>query len=348
MKIDIYPMLKTLLFTLENGKNISSGMQLLSNTAKTKAERKVYTKIHNDLKEGLSFASALKKYHIGSLDVIQFITMAEKGVSFRLALEKVIHYIEIKEDFERESNDKTSLPFLYFFLAFIVVIGVKFFAVPYQIERSLEYGEEIIAIIGDHLDVAQLMTDILFISVLLIAGYFAVLLTALFSQSHFIQSVAKQLALFLPFSSKIVMKFEKFMLFSMMGEMLQSGISYKKVMESASNTTTINYFRKALKESLESIKYEGKFILHNSLFDDIEQGLLAGVGSSTQIGVVMMEISKRAKGDALALATKFFRLVVVLSILLLAFAVFIEFYTVVLTQILVQKGLIDMVKGASF
>lgn len=323
-------------------------MQLLSNTAKTKAEKKVYNKIHDDLREGLSFGTSLNKHKLGSLDVIQFITMAEKGISFRLALEKIIKYIETKENFQRESNDKTSLPFLYFFLAFIVVIGVKFFAVPYQIERSLEYGQEIIDIIGEHLDIAQLMTDALFISVLLIAGYFTVLLTALFSQSHFMQALSKQIALFLPFSSKIIMKFEKFMLFSMMGEMLQSGISYKKVMESALNTTTIGYFRKALQESLDSIKNEGKFILHPSLFDDIEQGLLAGVGSSAQIGVVMIEISKRAKSDALALATKFFRLVVVISILLLAFAVFIEFYTVVLTQILVQKGLLDMIKGASF
>ena len=195
MKVDIYAMLKTLLFTLENGKNISSGMQLLSNTAKTKAEKKVYTKIHDDLREGLSFGTSLHKHRLGSPDVIQFITMAEKGISFRLALEKVIDYIEIKEDFQRESNDKTSLPFLYFFLAFIVVIGIKFIAVPMQIGRSLEYGQEVIEIIGDHLEIAQLMTNALFASTLIVAVYFTLLLMALFSQSHSVQAISKQLAL---------------------------------------------------------------------------------------------------------------------------------------------------------
>ena len=38
-------------------------------------------------------------------------------------------------------------------------------------------------------------------------------------------------------------------------------------------------------------------------------------------------------------------MITLLSILLMAFAVFIEFYTVVLTQILIQKGLIDAARG---
>ena len=41
------------------------------------------------------------------------------------------------------------------------------------------------------------------------------------------------------------------------------------------------------------------------------------------------------------MSTKFFRMITLLSILLMAFAVFIEYFTVVLTQILIQKGFID-------
>ena len=43
-------MLKTILFTLQNGKNLSSAIELLAKTAKTKKEQKVYTTIFNDLK----------------------------------------------------------------------------------------------------------------------------------------------------------------------------------------------------------------------------------------------------------------------------------------------------------
>jgi type II secretory pathway component PulF len=345
MKINIYTMLKTLHFTLQNGKNISSGMKLLASSAKTRAERNTYIKIYNDIKDGLAFSKALSNNSVGSLDVIQFITMAEQGLNFKSALDKLIKYLEIKDAFQRESNDKISLPVIYFTLASIIVFGIKFFAVPYQIGRSQAYSKEIVALIAGHLQVAQFMTDMLFISLVLVGSYFLILLLSLFNHSYFIQATAKQLALILPFSSAIVIKFEKFMLFSMLGEMLQSGISFKKAVQSAIETTTVNRFKNAMQESLDSIKYNGKFILHTNLYDDIEKGLLTGIGSSSQVGSVMLEISDRARTDALELSTKFFRMITLLSILLMAFAVFIEFFTVVLTQILIQKGLIDATRG---
>ncbi|MCF6309144.1 MAG: type II secretion system F family protein [Sulfurimonas sp.] len=345
MKINLYTMLKTLLFTLQNGKSLSSGMHLLATAAQTKKERNTYLKIYDALKDGSTFSGALKANHIGSSDVLQFIAMAEKSVSFKSALEKIINYLEVKEEFERESNDKITLPFIYFTLASLVVLGTKFIAVPIQMERAKEYSQEIINLIGNHLAVAQIMTDALFISLLVVASYFMILMIALFSHSNITQGIAKQIGLVLPIISKIVVKFEKFMLFSLLGEMLQGGISFKNSIQSAIDTSTVSSFKNALKESLRSIKNDGKFIFHSTLYDDIEKGLLLGVGSSFQVGAVMLEISSRARTDALKLTTKFFRMITFLSIFLLAFAVFIEFYTIVLTQILIQKGLIDLTRG---
>jgi hypothetical protein len=46
------------------------------------------------------------------------------------------------------------------------------------------------------------------------------------------------------------------------------------------------------------------------------------------------------------LSSKFFRLMSATAIFLMASAVFIEFFTVVLTQVLIQKGMINAVDGA--
>ena len=89
----------------------------------------------------------------------------------------------------------------------------------------------------------------------------------------------------------------------------------------------------------------GKFVFSHTLYDDLERELMLGVGSSYQIGSVMLEISSRAKADALKLTMKFFSMITVMAIFLLSFAVFVEFWTVVLTQILIEKGLIDMQRG---
>lgn len=345
MKINIAPMLKTLLFTMQNGKSISSGIKLLEKTSRTRKERNLYGKIYNDLKDGSLFSEALKKYKIGSNDVSSFIYLAEKGLNFKNSLEKIIQYIDVRDEFERESNDKTTLPFIYFSLAAFIVLGVKFFGVPYQIQRSQEYSAEILNLISTHLINAQLMTDALFTLLIIVASYFLILMVALFGTSNRSQSIAKELGLLLPFISNIIKKFEKFMLFSMLGEMIKSGISYKSAINSAIDTTSIIKYKRALRSTLESIKVDGKFIYHSDLYDEIEKELMSGVGSSNQIGSVMLEISNRSKADALQESTSFFRIITLLSILLMAFAVFIEFYTIVLTQVLIQKGLIDMAKG---
>ncbi|MBN2782106.1 MAG: type II secretion system F family protein, partial [Campylobacterales bacterium] len=293
-------------------------------------------------------SSALQKQKIASKDIINFISMAEKSTNFRSALERVVHFIEVKEEFKRESNDKTSLPITYFFIASLVVLGVKFYAVPLQIERSLEYSPEIVKLISEHLLIAQIMTNTLFLSLLFFGVYFLILLIALFDKSYTIQNTAKKIALYLPFSATIVTKFEKFSLFSMLSEMLQSGVSIKNAITTAAITTSIYKFKEALVHTLEGIKTDGKLIHHPSLYDNIEQELLAGAGNSKQLASIMHEIAQRAKADAKELSTKFFRLITIISILLMAFAVFIEFYTIVLTQVLIQKGMIDAVRGGIF
>lgn len=345
MKINMYPMLKTLLFTLENGKSISSAMGLIAKTAKTRKERRIFTKVGNDLKDGLSFSDSLHKYKLGSLDIIYFIRLAEKGMSFKAALKKIIKYIEVKDEFQRESNDKTTLPFIYLTLASIGVIGVKFFAVPYQMQRAQEYSAEIIDLIATHLLLAQVMTNVLLFLLIGVISYFIILMLALFSDSYSSQAISKKLGLALPFIGNIIKRFEKFMLFGMLGEMMQSGISFKKAMESAIETTSIKSYKVALRNTLKSMKYDGKILFPKSLYDDMEKELMRAVGSSQQIGSVMLEMSNRARTDALALTTSFFRMIMVMSIFLMAFTVFIEFYTVVLTQILIQKGLIDLTGG---
>ena len=60
MKINLYTMLKTLLFTLENGKSLSSGMQLLASTSSRKQEQKTFLKIYHELQDGSTFSQALK------------------------------------------------------------------------------------------------------------------------------------------------------------------------------------------------------------------------------------------------------------------------------------------------
>lgn len=308
-------------------------------------ESKTYAAIRHDVQQGVPFSRAFGRHVSAPRDIVQFIAMAEKGASFRQMLEKVLHYLEIKERFYRESGDKISIPILYFVLSSIIVVFVRFYAIPQHLQESLQYDPAIQKLIEEHLKMAQTMGDILFGLLLVSAIYFTVVLVALFSHKGFIQGMAKPLALTLPISSKLIRYFEKFMLLTLLGEMLHSGIPFRRAIQGATESTDVGEFQEGFDEILERVVRGDPYWWNVSFFEAIERQLLMGAGSMMQVGEVMVQLADYARTNALSLGSRFFRLVSVASILLMALAVFVEFFTVVLTQILIQKGMISAVDG---
>ncbi|MFA6759562.1 MAG: type II secretion system F family protein [Sulfuricurvum sp.] len=342
---DIYAMLKTIHFTLVNGKSLSSGVELLYKTTKNKKDKKLYKKIYGDIKDGLSFSQSLSKHRVGTKDSVAFVSMAEKSLSFRNALGRLLKFMESKREFERESNEKTTVPFIYLFIVSIVVIAMRFFVVPYQIAESKSLSDQVYGLVADHLAFSMVMNNALFILLAVTVSYFLILMLALFSKNYHAKELFSAVAMKLPFASNIIMQFEKFVILNMLGEMMKSGISFKASLRAAISSTTISKFKRAFESDLESIRTKGELSYDPLLFDDIDRSLFVGVGTLDQVGSIMIEVSNKARDKALELSGKFFRLIIAISIFLMAFAVFIEFYTVVLTQLIIQKGLVDLAKG---
>lgn len=341
MKPDTLTLLKTLQLSLENGKSLTSALSLLQKSSKNKGETFAYANITRSIQEGSSFSKALKKYVSPSPDIIQFVAMAEKGGSFVKMLKSVVNYLEIKNKFHQESNDKIALPMIYFILTTIIIVFIRFFAVPFHIEEAKTYDPKIYAIIADHLDIALILSNVLFAGLLLFASYFFIVMVALFDYSGAIQGVVKRYASYLPMSSKIIEYFEKFILLSLLSAMLKNGVSLKIALQAAANSTLIPRIEKQFKGILIQVSRGEKNFWAIPFFENIEQHLLAGAGTITQLGDILEQFADRARLNALTMATKFFRVITIIAILLLAFAVFVEFFTIVLTQVLIQQEIIN-------
>lgn len=346
MKPDLLTLLKTLHLSLENGKSLTNALALLHNTAKTKDERTAYANITRSIQEGASFSKAVEKYVSPSPDIIQFVSMAEKGGSFVKTLRSVVNYLEIKNKFHQESNDKIALPMIYFALTTVIIIFVRFFAVPFHLEEAKTYDPKIYALITDHLDMALILSNVLFGGLLLFSAYFFIVMFALFNYTGIVQGVAKRSASRLPMSSKIIEYFEKFILLSLLSEMLKNGVSLKTALKTASNSTLVPNIARQFKGILIKISRGEKNFWVIPFFEDIEQNLLSGAGTVVQLGDMLAQFADRARLNALTHATKFFRIITVMAILLLAFAVFVEFFTIVLTQVLIQQEVISQAGGA--
>lgn len=341
-KVDAYPMLKTIVFSLQNGRSLTGALLLLVDNTNKKREKKAYRKIGDSIKEGESFSCALDKYCICSKEVIYFVAMAEKGLDFTKALGKVVEYMEIKEDFKQQSSDKLTMPMIYFFLSVIVIVAVNFIALPMQFERAKEYSDQVKALIADHLLFAQILSNVLLVLLAIVAFYFFVTTLSLFSRGRILQGISSTIVRYLPFAKRIVLQFEKFIVFMMLAQMLNSGIGFKKAVEAIVNSGDSKVFKKGFEKMLEGIKTQGRLTYPKEIFDLHEQTLLQGVGSNAQMGETLLNAAKKSKFEAMNLSKKFFRYITLSAVFLMAFAVFIEFYVVVLTQVILQKGLIDM------
>jgi type II secretory pathway component PulF len=341
MKPDILTLLKTLQLSLENGKSLTNALSLLQKTAKSKSEVSAYVNITKSIQEGASFSKAVEKYVAPSPDIIQFVAMAEKGGSFVKTLKSLVHYLEIKNKFHQESNDKIALPMIYFTLTAIIIIFVRFFAVPFHISEAKTYDPKIFVVIAEHLDMALILSNVLFGGLLLFAGYFFIVMIALFNYTGVITGLAKRYASHLPMSSKIIEYFEKFILLSLLSAMLKNGVSLKIALTTAANSTLVPRIEKQFRGILSQVSRGEKNFWIIPFFEDIEQHLLAGAGTVTQLGDILAQFADRSRLNALTMATKFFRIITIMAILLLAFAVFVEFFTIVLTQVLIQQEVIN-------
>jgi type II secretory pathway component PulF len=341
MKPDILTLLKTLHLSLENGKSLTNALNLLQNTAKNKDERKAYANITRSIQEGSSFSKAIERHVSPSPDIIQFVAMAEKGGGFIKTLRSVVHFLEVKNRFHQESNDKIALPLIYFSLTAVIIIFTRFFAVPFHISEAKTYDPKIYEAVAGHLDMALILSNVLFGGLLVFTAYFFIVMVALFNFTGIIQGIAKKYASYLPMASKIIEYFEKFILLSLLSEMLKNGVSLKTALQTAANSTLVPKISKQFEGILFQISRGEKNFWGIPFFEEIEQHLLAGAGTVTQLGNIFGEFADRARLNALTMATKFFRIVTIMAILLLAFAVFVEFFTIVLTQVIIQQEVIN-------
>lgn len=342
MKPDILSLLKTLQLSLENGKSLTNALALLQSITKNKSEQRTYKEMIKEIQEGASFSKSVEKYISPSPDVVQFISMAEKGGSFVRTLKSVVTYLEIKDKFYQESNDKIALPMIYFTLTTIVVVGIRFLAIPFHLQEASTYDPKIQEVIANHLLKAQYLSDALFGLLVLFSIYFFIVMIAVFNYTGVIQGVAKRYASFLPIASRIIDHFEKFMLLSLLSEMLKNGVSLKTSFKTAATTTLVPSISKQFHLVLERMRRGEKNFWEIPFFEEIEQRLLSGVGNVFQLGDMIAKFADRSRLNALTASTSFFRLITVISILILAFAVFVEFFTVVLTQVIIQKEFLDV------
>lgn len=334
-----YYYLSTIANVLQNGRNITFALDILKDESNSYFEKKKLGKTIELIKSGLSISESLKQQKLISKELISYVQIAEKSPNMKDSFKNILSYLDDKNSFLKKSKEQIALPIIYFSLALFTVLTVKFYGIDFQLQEAEKYTGTIKAEITAHLFYADLFANLLFL--LQMAGMFFLFtfLYAIFGSSFNLQVISKIIISYTPILSQIIDYFDKFFIFSLLGQVLKSGQTLSKSLHITKNSISNIKIKHSIDTALEKIEYGDKrYLLDSGLFSKLQKGVFLGVNSTAQLGENLIKLGEYSKEDAYFNATKFFRFVTVFSITILAMTVFLEFYTVVMTQMIIQKS----------
>jgi type II secretory pathway component PulF len=314
-------------------------MEVIHEESSDYFEKRKSKKVMTLLKEGHSITDSFKKARFLSKELISYIAIAEKSPNMRESMKNILEYLEDRNNFLKKSKEQISLPILYFVLALITILVVKFYAIDYQLQEATKYKGIIKAQIDIHLANASMYADIIF--GILMVGMFLLFsfLYSIFGKSFGLQIVAKVIVSYIPMMARVSDYFEKFFILSLLGQILKSGVTLPKSLVITKDAVSNIKIKGSIEEMIEKIKYGDKsYLVDSGLFTNIQKGLFLGVRNSKELGENFLKLGQTSKDDAYFNATKFFRFMTIFSIAMLAMTVLLEFYSVVMTQMIVQKS----------
>jgi type II secretory pathway component PulF len=329
--------------SLTNGRSITFALDLIKRQSKSKSEQKRIDIAVNSIKRGDKMSSAFHRAKMFDNDIISYIKIAESSSYFIKIMNNILAFLEEKNRFLRDSKEKISMPIIYFILAIITIFGVKFFAIPQQIKQISTYSKDIQGLVAEHLSEAQFIANAILVIDIFVFFILIVFLYAIYGTKYFAK-LFKTISLHVPFVSNVVFLFDKFFTLLFFGQILQGGIDSKKsvliMAEHTNNIRFLDYF----KNILYKMKYgERDIFSHKKIFTPFESDLIAGSSNSNQLGETFIKISNYSKNEAYTGFTSFFRFLTFFSIFLLSATIFLEFYAIVVTQLIIQSNLIQSI-----
>jgi type II secretory pathway component PulF len=329
--------------SLSSGKSITFALNLIKNQSKSKFEKKRIDKAILQIKQGERISDALHENKIFDDDITSYIKIAESSSNFLKMLNQILQFLEEKNNFLSESKEKISMPIIYFILALVTIIGVKFYAIPQQIQQISSYSDKIKALVSEHLLEAHLIANTIFIIDILVFMILIIFLYSIYGTKYFTKSI-KFISLHIPFVAKVIFLFDKFFTLLFLGNILKGGIDIKKSVNIILRYTTNIKISKYFEEIIQKMKYgESKIFISNKIFTNFENDLVVSATNSEQLGDTFEKISKYAKSEAYSRFTSFFRFLTFFSIFILTATVFLEFYAIVVTQLIIQSNIINSI-----
>lgn len=284
------------------------------------ALRRILVSIKDDLKEGSSFADALKKYpRTFDMTYVQLIRAGEASGKLESILKRLTEFLEREESISKKIKDAMRMPMIQLGVAVVVVAGLLYFAVPAMAENFAEAGQKLPAPTRFLMSISDF-----------IVSYFFVILILLFSLALVWRYIKKkpdiarrvdQLMLKIPLYGRFIRTAAVVQFSYTLGVLIEGGVNLAESLDIVCKIIDNRILASALLQAREKIIKQGKiaqYLKQTGLFPEIAIYLISTGEETGQLDTMLLTVAKNYEEELRDLTDKLSSLLGPLMLVIMA------------------------------
>lgn len=285
--------------------------------------RQILITVKDDLKEGSSFADALKKYPKAFDNIyIQLVRAGEASGKLEVILERLTGFLERKEEMRSRISSALSYPLIQLAVAALVVGVMLIWVVPNMIESFAESGQKLPGATKLLISISDFLTGhylvLLLITITLFFGYKYWSATA--SGKRALDTVKLRIPIIRYFSrTGAVVQFSQ-----TLGMLIESGVNLSEALDIVVQITSNSILKDALNAARDKIIKQGKiaqYLSETKLFPPIAIYLIKTGEQSGQLDFMLLTVAQNYEEDLKEAADGLASKISPILLLLMAFIV---------------------------
>lgn len=312
-----------MLFTRQLANLLGAGIQLgealkiITELLKPDDFKETVKSVYSDLKGGKDFADALSKYpEYFSPGFISMVKAGEEGGFLAITFQRLLEYLETKEDLKSFLISSLVYPFILMIVAFLAIVVMITYVLPKFMSIYNSYNQSLPLPTRILLDISYIFqkygVGILLIIIVIISGLI------FFYKSKQGKIYIDKMFITLPFIRNYVINISLINLTRSTGTMLESGVSLLKALNVSKYITSNIIIQEAIEVAAVKVKRGRSFseaLASTDVFPPIVISMI-GIGEETgKIDVMLIQIADNFEKEikkALETMMKVFEPVIIL------------------------------------
>ncbi len=261
--------------------------------------RSMLIAIKDDVKEGISFADALKKYPKAFDNIyVQLVRAGEASGKLEVILERLTAYLERRQEIRKRIRSALTGPIIQLIVAVVVVSVLLIFVVPTMAENFATQGKELPISTEILLGISTLFTKYyLWVLIILVLGYLAF---RYWKSTPTGARTIDQIKLKLPIIGYFTRLNAIVQFCYTLGMLLEGGVNLAESLDIVVNIIDNRVLADALREARDKIIKQGKiaqYLKQTNLFPPIAIYLISTGEQSGQLDTMLLTVAKNYEED---------------------------------------------------